>query len=223
MDISDKRSLTPTKPQNLSTAAASLAGRGLRDLQKINEWDLICQEDKSLLWVIVFEIPHKMLQHFLNFAKPNAGLQVDELVAFCICFTVIDLSWRLKEGFSPKHLLTSLYSKFGSDIINSYKEYCDLFVGLGFSNCRRDFTLEIIATRTHMYQESYSHDREAEDWIYKYTLELCINNCLTTEALNEATDFSELLGDVIDGARGRVKKKFRHLSDEGIARINTFR
>jgi hypothetical protein len=34
MDKSDERSLTPTKPQSLSTAAASLAGRGLRDLQK---------------------------------------------------------------------------------------------------------------------------------------------------------------------------------------------
>ena len=37
MDKSDERSLTPTKPQNLSTAAATLAERGLRDLQKIQE------------------------------------------------------------------------------------------------------------------------------------------------------------------------------------------
>ena len=40
MEKSDERSLTQAKAQSISTAAASLAGRGLRDLQKIQEWEL---------------------------------------------------------------------------------------------------------------------------------------------------------------------------------------
>ncbi|MEI7869889.1 MAG: hypothetical protein WCI11_18535 [Candidatus Methylumidiphilus sp.] len=51
MDKTDQRSLTPTKPQNLSTAAASLAGRGLVDLQKIQEWELKFPEDRVVGWI----------------------------------------------------------------------------------------------------------------------------------------------------------------------------
>ncbi len=53
MDNSDKRSLTPTKPQNISTAAASLAGRGLRDFQNIQEWELRFPEDRIVGWLQV--------------------------------------------------------------------------------------------------------------------------------------------------------------------------
>ncbi len=51
MDKSDKRSLTPAKPQTISTAAASLAGRGLLDLQKIQEWELVFPEDRVVGWI----------------------------------------------------------------------------------------------------------------------------------------------------------------------------
>ena len=55
MDNSDQRSLTSTKLQNLSTAAASLAGRGLRDFQNIQEWELKFPEDRVVGWLEVMD------------------------------------------------------------------------------------------------------------------------------------------------------------------------
>ncbi len=67
--------------------------------ENVNEFLEFLRTDKyNTLRIIVSSITIKAIQQFLNFAKPNKGLIVDEFIAFIVGFSVLDLTWRLGKG-----------------------------------------------------------------------------------------------------------------------------
>ncbi len=154
---------------------------------------------------IIGGLSEKTIQHFLNWARPNAGLFVDEFVAFAICFPIIDLSWRLGKGAPTKDLFLSLYRTLDHDVV----ERChSLIIGAGFTSHRRNLTLKTIEARIDEYAATYLLDRQAEQWTYEHTRRQCAKNCLSRDVKDDEEGFAHLLEDVIDRARGRVRKEF---------------
>ncbi len=162
-------------------------------------------DNDKLLRSIINGISVKAMGHFLNWAKPNPGLYVDEFVAFIICFPIIDLSWRIGKGTPTKDLFLSLYRTLN----NSDLELCHkMALEAGFSSHRRNLTLKTVMTRIDEYAATYLLDRQAEQWTYEGTRLQCARNCLAPEAEKDKQGFMDLMEDVIDRARGRVKKEF---------------
>ncbi len=154
---------------------------------------------------IISGLSEKTIQHFLNWATPNAGLYVDEFVAFAICFPIIDLSWRIGKGTPTKDLFLSLYRTLDHDVI----ERCHIMLtGAGFTSHRRNLTLKTIESRIDEYSATYLLDRQAEEWTYEQTRRQCARNCLAEQAEDDIEEFVDLTENVIDRARGRVKKEF---------------
>ncbi len=162
-------------------------------------------DDARFLRDIINEISEKTLQHFLNWANPNSGLYIDELTAFIICFPIIDLCWRLGKGTPTKDLFISLYQTLDHNII----EQChSMLLNAGFSTHRRNLTLKTVESRLDEYAATYLLDRQAEEWTYQITRKQCAKNCLAPGGEKDMGDFMALMENVIDRARGRVKKEF---------------
>jgi serine/threonine protein kinase len=154
---------------------------------------------------VIIGISEKATEHFLNWAKPNDGLYVDEFVAFTISFPIIDLCWRIGKGSASKELFMLLYRSLDHNSL----EYCaDFMRSAGFRGHRTALTLGMVEGRVEEYAATYLLDRQAEDWAYEFTRKQCSRNCIAPEAKGDSEGFEALMEDVIDRARGRVKKEF---------------
>jgi len=174
--------------------------RDIREFQSLLRID----DDRHFRRIIV-GISEKAIQHFLNWATPNAGLYVDEFVAFLICFPIIDLSWRIGKGTPTKDLFLQLYRVLNYDVI----EICQkMVINAGFTSHRRNLTLKTVESRIDEYSATYLLDRQAEKWTYEQTRRQCVRNCLSEEAKDDIAGFMDLMEDVIDRMRGRIKKEF---------------
>lgn len=155
---------------------------------------------------VVHSITIKAIQQFLNFASPNPGLVIDEFISFIIGFSVLDLTWRLGKG---KLMDKTTFEKLID--IEVVKESEDLFKSSGFTTIKRPLTLELLNNRLEEYAATYLLDRQESNWTYELTRKQCARNCLLPEFKNDISGFIELLEDVIDRYRSRVKKELENL------------
>jgi len=106
---------------------------------------------------VIIGISEKATQHFINWAKANDGLFIDEFVAFTISFPIIDLCWRIGKGTASKELFLSLYRSLDHDSI----EYCgNLLLNAGFRMRRTALTLSMVESRVEEYAATYLLDRQ---------------------------------------------------------------
>ncbi|HEU5071705.1 MAG TPA: serine/threonine-protein kinase [Verrucomicrobiae bacterium] len=169
------------------------------------------QDDLTLKGVIR-DTSLKMTTHFLNLAKPNDGLLRDELVAFFVVFPVIDLSWRLGKGIPDKATFARLFSFAGADLRSACENE---FVRKDFHKTRGMLSESSLRARLEEYAASYLLDRQQEKWTYELLRKQLVRNCLVQATPQDATGFLELIGDVIDRARGRIKKEL----DKALTRV----
>ena len=88
-------------------------------------------------------------------------------------------------------------------------DYCaNLMYSSGFRVQRTALTLGMVESRVEEYAATYLLDRQAKDWTYEFTRKQCSRNCLAPRAKGDTEGFEALMEDVIDHARGRVKKEF---------------
>ena len=146
------------------------------------------------------------IQHFLNFASPNPGLIVDEFITFIIGFSVLDLTWRLGKG---KLMDNTTFEKLID--MKLVKQSEETLKSAGYSSFKRPLTLDLLKNRLEEYAASYLLDRQESDWTYDLTRKQCARNCLLPEYKDDINGFIELLEDVIDRYRGRVKKELAKL------------
>jgi len=158
-----------------------------------------------LLRAVIHDISFKMVNHFTNWAKPNDGLYCDEFVAFVICFPIIDLSWRIGNGTPDKATFIRLYKLMNQDSL----QLCwGSITQNGFSATRRHLTLELIHARLDEYAATYLLDRQQSEWRYEMTRRQVARNCIAPSHAADVDAFAMVMEDVIDRARGRVKKEF---------------
>jgi hypothetical protein len=168
----------------------------------INECLIPLQADRDHRFrELILNISWKMVQHFSNWAEPNDGLNVTELVAFMLTFPAIDLSWRIGKGLPDKataaRLLRSLSPEFVAQCLNFYTDK-------GFSAGCRPLNIIFVLGCIDGYAATYLLDRRQKEWRYEMTCKLLAENCISTAA--DVPGFVSLMEDVIDRARGRVKK-----------------
>ena len=166
---------------------------------------LLEANDDHHLRAIIHDISLKMVNHFTNMATPNNGLYCDELVAFVICFPIIDLSWRIGKGIPDKATFTQLYKLMGQ---NTLRLCWEAITREGFKVARRNLTLELINARLDEYAAAYLLDRQQSEWRYEITCQQVARNCIAASHAGDVPAFLGLMEDVVDRARGRVKKKF---------------
>lgn len=156
----------------------------------------------SILKEVVQSITDKSITHFLNFANPNEGLLVSEFVSFIVGFSIIDLTWRLGRG---RLMDDELFDKL---IDNNLIESCiSTMVDAGFNKPHLPLNQIAIKSRLEEYAASYLLDRQEENWTYTLTRKQCTRNCIKDTFENDKNGFFELLEDVIDRYRGRIKKE----------------
>lgn len=167
----------------------------------------LLQTDKyKTLRNVVHSITIKAIQQFLNFASPNPGLIVDEFITFIIGFSVLDLTWRLGKG---KLMDSATFEKLID--MELVKQSEDALKSAGFTSFKRSITLDLLKNRLEEYAASYLLDRQESDWTYDLTRKQCARNCLLPEYKDDINGFIELLEEVIDRYRGRVKKELAKL------------
>lgn len=154
---------------------------------------------------VIISISQKAIHHFLNWAAPNNGLYVDEFVAFTISFPIIDLCWRVGKRSASREQFMSMYRTLDH---NSMKHCANLMLSSGFRRQCAALTLGRVESRVEEYAATYLLDRQEDDWKYSFTRKQCSRNCLAPEAKGDMYDFETLMEDVLDRARGRVKKEF---------------
>ncbi len=81
----------------------------------------------------------------------------------------------------------------------------------GFTTSKRPLTLDLLRTRLEEYAASYLLDRQESNWTYDLTRKQCARNCLRPDFKDDISGFIELLEEVIDRYRGRVKKELEKL------------
>jgi len=174
--------------------------------QSVDDFMSSLQLDENVyIRKVIIGISEKATQHFLDWAQPNDGLYIDEFVAFAISFPIIDLSWRIGKGAASKEQVMSLYRSLDHKSL----EFCaNLMHSAGFQEQRTTLTLGMVEGRVEEYAATYLLDRQAEEWSYGLTLKQCSRNCLAAKAKRDTEGFEGLMKDVIDRARGRVKKEF---------------
>jgi serine/threonine protein kinase len=161
------------------------------------------EHDKYLqLRRIVESTTIKAITHFLNFASPNQGLIVDEFVTFLVGFSILDLTWRLNKG---NLINDELFEKLLD--YNKLEYYVKEFIDLGFVNLKRNLNLIMIKARLEEYAATYLLDRQEENWTYALTRKQCAKNCIEVKYQSDVDGFINLLEDVIDRYRGRLKKE----------------
>jgi serine/threonine protein kinase len=194
---------------NYSTALLSLVDRCI-DLDyrvrpaSLSELTLhLLSDEQKLIEQVVTDVSRKAIRHFANFARPNEGLFADEFAAFILSFTIIDLAWRFG---------TRLPTKEMADRVSQYVEKTTLdlcaadLANAGFTNNRGRLTRALLLQRLDEYAAAYLLDRQAEDWKYELLRRQATKNSLFPKAQGDALGFSSLIENVIDRARGRVKK-----------------
>lgn len=171
-------------------------------------------DDEAMLGAILKDTAYKLTAHLLNWATANDDLYVDEFAAFAVAFPVIDLSWRIGDGIPDKSRFLKLLgaSYLGADAV----ERCAaLMIEKGFTRTRAGANSNLSAARMHEYSSAYLLDRQAENWTYDLLRQQLVRHCLSPTASDtDRQGFSELMEDVIDRARGRVKREFgKHTSN----------
>ncbi len=174
--------------------------------ESLAEFSALFNVDNSdALQGIINGISEKTIQHFLNFANPNPGLFVDEFVAFAIILPIIDLSWRIGRGTPTKEIFFAIYKTLSSNTL----EHCHtMMVRAGFTTHKRQLTLKTVEGRLDEYASTYLLDRQQDEWTYAHTSVQCARNCLSPECKKDIEGFTQLVADIIDRAKGRVKKEF---------------
>lgn len=179
-----------------------------RDRPKsVNDFLALLQTDKYKTFRnVVHSITIKAIQQFLNFASPNPGLIVDEFITFIIGFSVLDLTWRLGKG---KLMDVATFEKLID--MELVKQSEEILKSAGFTSFKRQLTLDLLKNRLEEYAASYLLDRQESDWTYDLTRKQCARNCLLPDYKDDINGFIELLEDVIDRYRGRIKKELAKL------------
>jgi len=155
---------------------------------------------------IIHSISLKAIHHFMNWAKPNQGLIVEEFVSFITGFSILDLTWRLGKG--------KLFDKDLFDKIIDQKilgDYLTEMINSGYSTRGKIINMITVKARLEEYAATYLLDREEENWTYFLTRKQCAKNCISEEFSDDKEGFMDLLEDVIDRYRGRIKKEFEKI------------
>jgi hypothetical protein len=148
----------------------------------------------------------KMVQHFANWARPRDVINVDEFVIFCAIFPVIDLSWRL--GKDP--ISKEIHLKLSEELDWNFLIKCaNVLVEAGFLGRASELSLTKLESRLDKYSNAYVSDRISDVWDYHNLRVEFVTNCFSSDHLKELSDSQQLVEDVIDRARSRVKKEFR--------------
>lgn len=151
---------------------------------------------------MVSSITMKARIHFTNFATPNQGLKIDELVTFILGFSVIDLTWRLGKG---RLIDNEVFNAFIDDDILC--EYLNYFEEKGFHYKSRVPTKDIVRSRMDEYAATYFLDRQDDNWRFTLTLKQCARNCIKEKYESEIDCFIDLMEGMVDRYRGRIKKE----------------
>lgn len=177
--------------------------------QSIRECSVLLQADQDERFRhLVNDIALKMAAHFCNWAKPNEGLRTEELVAFVAAFPAIDLSWRIGKGLPGKDTAERLLNVTSLD----GARYCsEVFAEHGFPAKARPITASFVLGRLDEYAATYLLDRRQKEWHYELTLKQLAENCIAPTHDQDIPAFTGLMEDVVDRARGRVKKEFRKI------------
>ncbi|WP_074119003.1 serine/threonine-protein kinase [Bradyrhizobium sp. AS23.2] len=177
--------------------------------QNINECLVLLRADRDQRFrLMATDISLKMAAHFCNWANPNGGLNVDELIAFMIAFPATDLSWRIGKGLPSKETAERLLNTSSLQAA----EYCaGVFADRGFQRSNRPISSSFVLGRMDEYAATYLLDRRKEEWRYELTLQHLAENCISASHQTDVPGFIDLMEQVTDRARGRVKKEFRKL------------
>lgn len=152
---------------------------------------------------VISEVSLKATIHFLNWAKPNDGLYIDEFVAFIIGFPIIDLSWRIGYELSTDEIFQSISNKELEIQIN---ERLEQLREAGFTTSKRSLTPGLLKSYINQYVASYFLDRQEDNWTYLVTRTQCFNQMINPDYTNDKDDFLGLMEAIISRMRGRVKK-----------------
>jgi serine/threonine protein kinase len=174
--------------------------------QSIRECFVLLRADQDERFrPLVNGIAVKMVAHFCNWAKPNEGLRTEELVAFIAAFPAIDLSWRIGKGLPGKDTAERLLNTTSLMGVR----YCSKeFVERGFRALERPITPSFVLGRMDEYAATYLLDRRQKEWHYELTLKQLAENCIAPTHKRDIPGFIGLMEDVVDRARGRVKREF---------------
>ena len=97
-------------------------------------------------------------------------------------------------------------SYLGADAV---EQCAALAIAKGFTRSRGGANSNLCAARMPEYASAYLLDRQAEKWTYDLLRQQLVRYCLSSSASDtDRKGFSELMEDVIDRARGRVKREF---------------
>ena len=161
---------------------------------------------------LVGDISLKMLRHFLNWTTPNDALYADEFEVFITCFPVIDLAWRLGAGMPTRDPVNRSLSVSNDTLKGSHEKE---IVGAGFSGRRGTLTRALVVARVDEYAAAYLLDRQEAAWTYQHICRQAAKNCIALKAAGDIDGFASLLEDVVDRARGRIKKDLIKLLEPG--------
>jgi serine/threonine protein kinase len=150
------------------------------------------------------DIARKMVVHFANWAKPNDGLYTDEFAMFCAAFPIMDFAWRLSTDVVTKQVMGVLIDErraltFAQELEKNLQER-------GFPSRRSCVDFLTLCERSDAYAAAYRADRRQQTWTYGLLRQEAAKHCLAAHAMTDAASFGELMENVIDRARGRVKK-----------------
>ena len=184
--------------------------------KSINEFLSFFKFDKyKSLRDIIHSITLKATEHFLNWAKPNPGLLLDEFVSFITGFSILDLTWRLGKG---NLLDRDLFEKIIDQ--NLIDEIIKMFTDSGFNSQNRIINKNTVKDRLEEYAATYLLDRQEQNWTYTLTRKQCAKNCINSNFSSDNEGFMELLEDVIDRYRGRIKKELGKLNIQETSTTN---
>jgi serine/threonine protein kinase len=162
--------------------------------------------EESFTRLICENVAVKMLDHFMAWAEPNDGLYTDELAVFLVSFPMIDLAWRIGYGLMTRDALNTLIDTLDS---SHWDRFESKMINHGFKARRGSLTRSLVQARIDEYSAAYLLDRQEAKWNYRRLCEQVVRNCLEPALSHEREGFISVLQDVIDRARGRVKKAVR--------------
>lgn len=168
---------------------------------------ILRSDDEELLGTILKDTSLKLVVHFLNSAKPNRDLYLDEFAAFAVAFPAIDLSWRIGDSIPVKEVFQRLLD--ASHLGAAALDVCAaLLKEKGFSTVRSRVGKDICVARMPEYSAAYLLDRQQENWTYPLLLQQLVRTCLAPSASQADKDgFRDLMEDVVERARGRVQRE----------------
>lgn len=152
---------------------------------------------------IISEISLKATIHFINWAKPNEGLDIDQFVTFIIGFPIIDLSWRIGFELSINEILESITD---DELIIQINDLSSKLRAAGFTSSNQALTPDLLKLWLQKYLASYYLDRQEDEWTYSLTRTQCFKSMLSEEHSNDKDGFRGLMEAIINRMRGRVKK-----------------